>query len=193
MALGNTTKIANRFGLNLKFYPYTTDGSIEDEESHVVTIDFANEIAIELSSELTWATGGQAHKNMIPFKDPTEGTMTISTQIITSQILKLAAGNDPAGTDNKASFLNDDTTITPRFYIAKGETVWKGEDGSTYNEEVTVYKAAVVPGYNVTYTGDGDPQSVDIEFQLGTNDAGKILDIERSDVTAGDDDGSEVP
>lgn len=184
MSLTNTTKVANRYGLDIEFYTYASDGTIETNAQPVAKIDFANEVSIELTSEVTWATGGQSHSNMIPFKDPTEGTFKISTQVVNTQIMKLAAGVDISGTDNKVSFENKGSA-SPKFYIIKGKTVWQGEDGTTYNETITMYKACVKPGYSATYNGSGDPQSLDIEFELGTNESGKLVDFERSDV-AGD-------
>lgn len=180
MSLSNTTKMANRYGLNIEFYEYDSHGNISG--SPVASIDFANEVSIELTSELTWATGGQAHDNMIPFKDPTQGTLKISTQVVNVDMLKLAAGADVSVGGNKVSFKNLGSTA-PKFYIVKGSTVWQGEDGSTYEETITAYKAAVKPGYTATYNGSGDPQSLDIEFELGTNDNGDLIDFERNEPT----------
>jgi len=180
MSLSNTTKMANRYGLNIEFYEYDSHGTIGSNA--VATVDFANEVSIELTSELTWATGGQAHDNLIPFKDPTKGTLKISTQVVNMMMMKLAAGDDLSGDNNKVSFKNLGSA-SPKFYIIKGSTVWQGEDGTTYEETITAYKACVKPGYNATYNGSGDPQSLDIEFELGTNDDGDIIDFERSEVT----------
>ncbi len=180
MSLANTTKMANRYGLDIEFYAYNSKGTTEG--AALATIDFANEVGIELTADITWATGGQSHSNMIPFKDPTTGTLKISTQVVNTQIMKLAAGLDLSSDGNTISFENKKGVASPKFYIIKGKTVWQGEDGTTYNEDVVAYKACVKPGYSVTYNGSGDPQSLDIEFELGTNDSGKIVDFTRSDV-----------
>lgn len=177
------TKMANRYGLDIKFYDYNSNGTLAQDAKPVATVTFANEVSMELSSEVTWATGGQNHANRIGFKDPTEGTFSISTQLVTMELLGLAAGMDVAKVNDTISFTNDKESATPKSYIIKGTTVWQGEDGSTYYEEVTAYKAVVKPGYSVTYNGSGDPQSLDIEFELGTNDAGKIVDIKRGATT----------
>lgn len=177
----NTTKIANRYGLNLKFYEYNEKGTLGDAE--LALIDFANEVSLDLTSEITWATGGQAHSNMIGFRDPIEGTLKISTQAVTNQLLNLITGGDVSQTSNKVSFKNTKDTISPKPYIIVGETVWKDETGKTYAETITVFKACVKPGYSVTYTGTGDPQSLDVEFELGTNADGNVVDIERADET----------
>lgn len=185
MAYSNVSKMANRYGLDLRFYNYTPDGTISGEP--VAEITFANEVSLELSSEITWATGGQNHANRIGFKDPTEGTLSVSTQLVTMQLLGLAAGMDVSKVENTVEFLNDKTTANPKNYIVTGTTVWQGEDGSSYCEDITVYKAVVKPGYSVTYNGSGDPQSLDIEFELGTNDVGKMVSITRGDTTAEND------
>lgn len=172
-------KIANRLGLNLKFYLYTEAGTPATSES--VTIDFANEVSIDLSSELTWATGGQKHKNLIAFKDPSEGTLKISTQIVTMQMLQLASGNAVDATaTGTVSFKDDETAYMPKYYKVVGETLWVDETGTSQTETITVYKATVKPNYNVTYNGSGDPLSLDVEFDFVADKDGKVLDIGRA-------------
>ena len=183
MSLTNTTKMANRYGLNLKLYEYSANGSFG--ETALATIDFANEVSLEISGDITWATGGQAHSNQIGFKDPYEGTLKVSTQIVNGEILKLVTNTALSETGNGVSFKNDAGAMAPKYYMIKGETVWQGEDGTTYTEEIKCYKACVKPGYSVTYNGSGDPQSLDVEFQLGANSAGKVVDIDRADVASG--------
>jgi len=181
-ALDKTTKMANRLGLDIEFYAYEKDGVVSGDA--IADIKFANEVSLELTSSITWATGGQTHAKMIGFKDPTEGTLKISTQIVNMAMLTLASGGDVSAAGKKVSFKNDKDAVAPKYYIVKGKTVWQGEDGTTYSETITAYKACVKPGYNVTYNGSGDPQSLDIEFELGTNDKGMVVDIERDDVAA---------
>lgn len=189
MAINNTTKMANRFGLDIKLYKYSEDGTIGEPATPLATIDFANECSLELTSEITWATGGQAHKNMIGFKDPTEGTFKLSTQITNGDIMKLAAGNSledaESKTKAKATYSNDAKASGLIYYIIKASTVFQGEDGVAYDEEITLYKASVKPGCSITYSGEGDPQSVDIEFELAANKSGKVADIERKDQAGG--------
>lgn len=180
MSLTNTTKMANRYGLDIEFYNYKSDGTVDGEA--IAKIDFANEVGVELTSEITWATGGQSHADMIPFKDPTKGTFKISTQVVNMQVMALAAGVElNAENLKKIEFQNKKGVSSPKFYIIKGKTVWQGEDGTIYEEIITAYKACVKPGYRATYNGSGDPQSLDIEFELGTNENGQVADFERAD------------
>ena len=117
MSMTNTTKMANRYGLNL------TLTNIADEEDTAV-IDFANEVSLEVTGEITWATGGQGHVNMIGFRDPKEGTLTISTQVTNMQVMQLLAGGKLSEAGGKASF-KDDAKIALKYYKIEGETVWR--------------------------------------------------------------------
>lgn len=178
MSITNTTKTANRYGIDWEFYAYKGDGKIDGEP--LAKIPFANETSIELSSDLVWATGGQAHANMISFIDPIQGTLKFSTQIITMQLMNLVAGNDIKTASNEVVFTNSKRT-GDKYYIARGKTVRQGEDGVTYSETITAYKVCVKPSWNATYNGSGDPQSLDVEFELGTNDLGVVVKILHDD------------
>lgn len=103
MALTNTTQFANRYGLNIKIYDYELDEQgavVEPTGTPKMLIDFANVCDVDISGDRVWATGGQAHANKIAFNDPIQGTFTISTQILTTQLLALMSGGDiPIGTE----------------------------------------------------------------------------------------------
>lgn len=173
MALAATTQYANRFGMNLKFYPYGSETTGEP----VATVDFANEVSVELSGSSVWATGGQSHANKVGFVDPYEGTMTISTQVLTTQFLALMGGKDMATfSGNEITFNNNDAN---RFYTVIGETVWKDKDGVTYAEEIKAFKASPQRAYNVTYTGTGDPSSMDVVFDLTEDDDGNVFSTKK--------------
>ncbi len=173
--MDNKIKMANRYGLNLKLT------NIADPDDTAV-IDFANEVSLEISGEITWATGGQGHVNMIGFKDPREGTLTISTQVTNNALMQLLSGGKLNDTSGKYSF-KDEGKLAFKYYKIEGNTVWKDEDGVVYEEKVTVYKALVKPNYSVTYNGSGDPTSIDVEFELAVDKQGNFVDIERSEST----------
>lgn len=182
--MADNVKYANRYGLDLKLYK----ANETDFETPLATIDFANEVSIELSSEVTWATGGQNHANRIAFSDPITGTLKISTQLVTMDLLGVISGNmaSEGSNDNLKtiiSFENGGNSM-PKSYIIKGTTVWQDEDGTVYDETITAYKAYVKPNYSVTYNGSGDPQSLDVEFELGTDANGKVIDFVRSKQTS---------
>lgn len=172
MAFDGTKKLANRYGLNLYFYKYG-----EVDAKPCAFIDFANEVSIELSADIVWATGGQGFKKMVGFKNPYEGTLTISTQITNNVLLSLLSGGDGNLVDGKAVF--SDTDKNNNYFVIKGYTTYKAEDGTVAYEEITVHKAMVAPGFNNSYTGDGDPQNVDIEFQLAADAENNVLTLWR--------------
>lgn len=176
MSMQKTTKMANRYGLNLKLT------NIKDETESAI-IDFANEVSIEVSGEITWATGGQGHVNMIGFRDPKEGTLTISTQVTNMQVMQLLCGGNLNDDSGIASF-KDDAKIALKYYKIEGETVWQDEEGTVYNEKITAYKCFPKPNFTANYTGAGDPISLDVEFELSVDKNGNFLDIERHE--AGD-------
>lgn len=169
--------MANRCGLDLKLYKYTADGTIANEETPLATIDFANEVTIELTSDIVWATGGKEHNKIVGFNNPIEGTIKLSTQMVSMELLALITNSDLSTVNNKVSFKN--TPGAPTYYIIKGETVWVGSDGKTYAETITAFKACAKRNYNLTYNGDGDPQSLDVEFELGANEQNDVMDIDR--------------
>lgn len=173
-----STKMANRYGLNLKLTNIT-------DESDTMVIDFANEISLEITGEITWATGGQGHVKMIGFKDPLEGSLKVSTQVTDSGIMNLVSGQK----------LTDDSGVTSfngkmkkfRYYKIEGDTLWQDEDGNVYTENVIIYKALVKPNYKVTYDGSGDPVSIDIEFELTEDTEKNFVDIKRDKDPAPED------
>ena len=177
MAFDGKKKIANRYGLNLYFYKYGAE-----DDTPVAVIDFANEVAFELTSDIVWATGGRGFKRMVGFKDPYEGTMTITTQITNNTLLSLLTGGSgtlPEG--DKAVFSDKDENNN--YFVVKGYTVYKAEDGTVVYEDVTVHKAMVNPSFSTSYTGDGHPQSIDIEFQLAADEDDNVLTLHRSDTS----------
>lgn len=172
MAFDGTKKLANRYGLNLYFYKYG-----QKDAAPCAVIDFANEVSIELSTDLVWATGGQGFKKMVGFKNPYEGTLTITTQITNNTLLSLLSGGDGELANGKAVF--SDTDKQNNYFVIKGYTSYKAEDGTVAYEEITAHKAMVAPGFSTSYTGDGDPQSIDIEFQLAADGDNNVLTLWR--------------
>lgn len=176
--LTTTTQFANRYGLNVNIYA-STDTTMS---SALMTIDFANVSDIDISGERTWATGGQAHSNKIGFNDPIRGTFTLSTQILTSELLNLMAGGTAGSATNTVVFENTPNAM-PKYYIISAETVWQDADGNTYDETLTFHKASPQRAFNITYNGEGDPVSVDVVFDLLEDSNGKVLTITKADHT----------
>lgn len=180
MALGATTQFANRYGLNIQIYA-STDAEMANS---LMTIDFANVSDISLSGDRTWATGGQDHANKIGFNNPIEGTFKLSTQIMTIELLNLMAGGTPDDANTTTVVFENTTNAMPKYFIIKAETVWQDADGLTYAETLTFHKACPRRAFNISYSGDGDPTSVDVEFDLMQDTSGKVLTVEKADMTA---------
>lgn len=175
MAITNTTQFANRYGLNIEIYAHT-DAAMA---APLMEIDFANVSDVDLSGDRTWATGGQDHSNKIGFNDPIQGTLKLSTQIMTMELLTLMAGGDISTAATTVTFANTANT-TPKYYIIKAETVWQDADGQTYSETLTFHKACPKRAFNISYNGEGDPTSVDVEFDLLQNADGDVLTVTKS-------------
>lgn len=163
MALTNNVSFANRYGLNVKIYKYPKSG----EGDAAVTVDFANECSLEVTGDITWATGGQTASKLIGFHNPMEGTFRISTQLMTTQLLELISGNDVSGADEAVSEISFKNTYDSiYYYVIVADTVWQDKTGASYAETITLHKALPKRAYNITYNGEGDPTSLDIEFEL---------------------------
>lgn len=180
MAIANNTQFANRYGLNVGIYA-STDAEMV---TPLMTIDFANVSDIDVGGDRTWATGGQSHANKIGFNNPIEGTFKLSTQIMTMELLNLMAGGTPSEGTTTVVFENT-TNSMPKYFIIKAETVWQDAEGLTYAETLTFHKACPKRALNISYSGDGDPTSVDVEFDLMQDSNGKVLTVEKADITPG--------
>ena len=177
MALANTTQVANRYGLDVQVFAYT-DGTTGD--APLMTIDFANSCALDVSGERVWATGGQEHANMIAFNNPIQGTFTVSTQIMTAQLLALIASSADLTDADEIVFKNDALTA-PQYFTLKAATVWQDAAGNVYSEILTFHKVSPQKAYNITYSGDGDPTSVDVVFDVLQAEDGKVLTVSKTD------------
>lgn len=177
MALTATTKIANRMGVDLVFHKYGETATTDD-----VTVDFANEVSIEVTGDAVYATGGQEHKRIIGFNNPIEGSMTISTQIVTPALMKIITNDTTSTTVGTYTFKSRDDIP---YYKITGTTIWKGEDGTVYTETITAHKCLVRQNYSAAYVGDGDPHSLDINIELLEDDTDGMLTIATTAPTSG--------
>ena len=57
-------------------------------------IDYVNSVAVELSSNRVYATGGDSGARQVGFDDPIEGTIKLSTQIVPIEFVALACSPD---------------------------------------------------------------------------------------------------
>lgn len=179
MALTNKTQFANRYGLNIEIFNLADDIT---SATPVMTIDFANVCDVDISGDRVWATGGQAHANKIAFNDPIQGTFTISTQILTNQLLAMLSGGEipeEGGSEAEIVFQNTANAM-PKYYQVKADTVWQDAEGETYAETLIFHKACPNRAYNISYSGEGDPTSIDVVFDALEDDNGKVLTIKKA-------------
>ena len=181
MSVAKTTQYANRYGLNVQIFAGDADLT-STTTAALMTIDFANVSDIDISSDRTWATGGQAHANKVGFDNPIQGTFTLSTQILTAEVLALMAGSDMGTFSGTEVTFENKPNSMPKYYKIKAETVWQDEGGATYAETMTFHRVSPQKAFNISYSGDGDPLSVDIKFDILEDSATrKVRTINKAD------------
>lgn len=198
MAITPETTMANRYGLETKVYPYglyklskngelvNASDSAAVTEAPLMTIDFANVTSYELEGDRVWATGGSKHSKVVGFNDPMEGTLTISTQLADVQLDALQAGREiPASADAVDAIIygNDEDTSIPIYYTIVGDTLWQDKNGGKHSERILFHKVCPQRKTNGEYTGEGDPQEVEIVFDLMDDDNGQMISKLRYDAS----------
>lgn len=179
MAITTKSEVANRYGLNTRIYDYANYKEGEDN-TPLINVTFANISEVNISGDTVWATGGQSHGNIVAFNNPLTGSFKLSTQILTSELIALMAGEDIATATTEVTFRNTALSTMPKYFVIESDTVWQDKFGEVLDEKLTFHKATAKRAFNISYNGDGDPVSVDIEFELGQNDEGKVLTTSRS-------------
>lgn len=172
MASDATKQLANRFGLDIRLH------TIADEAVAVplIVVDFANISSIDLSGDRSWATGGQPRFRRIGFDDGVKGSFTLSTQLMTTELLNaIANGRIAPGTQNVV--FQNDLRMPITHYQIKADTVWQDMDGATCSERLTFHNACPHAALNITYNGVGDPVSADIEFELLQGASGDVMTV----------------
>ncbi len=170
-------QFSNRYGLDItikKFDAAADPGLI---------INFANVCDVNIGGDRVWATGGKDHSNKIAFNNALEGTFKISTQIMTTQLLALMSGaDDPASIDDEGDviFKNDAASACPEYFTISATTVWQDAKGVTYSETMTFHKVCPKRALNISYSGTGDPTSVDVEFDVLADADGNVVTIKKA-------------
>lgn len=170
-------QFSNRYGLDITIKKFGETSGSE------LTIDFANVCDVNISGDRVWATGGQDHSNKIAFNNPLEGTFKISTQIMTTQLLALMSGDDnPASVTDTSTvvFKNDAASACPEYFEITATTVWQDANGVTYSETMTFHKVCPKRALNISYSGTGDPTSVDVEFDVLADASGNVVTITKA-------------
>ena len=102
-------KTANRKGADIQLRKYA-------DKSLFAYIDYANSVAVDLSSGRVYATGGNSGARQVGFDDPIEGTLKISTQIVPIEFVALACSPDG---------IEDGGEIGNLLVVVQGGNVWR--------------------------------------------------------------------
>ena len=140
-------KTANRKGANIQLRKYS-------DRSLFAYIDYVNSVAVELSSNRVYATGGDSGARQVGFDDPIEGTIKLSTQIVPIEFVALACS--PDGVEDGGEIgIREKITVKEEGKITLTKTPVAGtiyvfKDG----EDITATPAATTAtGTEVTVTG----------------------------------------
>ena len=163
------TQIANRCGLNLKIC------DANDPSTVYQRIDFANISTADLSGDRSYATGGQNKGNRIIFNNKVVGELTLSTQILTQDLLCLMTGGGYVWDGETPITFRNRLFDRLRAFTIVGETVWQAADGQVYGERLVFHRVKPKIAYKRTYSGEGDVVGVDIVFELLQDDDGRVL------------------
>lgn len=184
--ISSNTQIANRYGLNFQLYKYSYDSTQNPpwqvDTLPCLTVDFVNVSEISIDGDKSWATGGRDAGKKIAFNNPIKGVFKISTQILTDELLKVISGTKQDASGSTIFFGNNPfNKAGKRYFKVEADTVWEDESGETYDEKIYIYKVVPTKAYNVSYNGDGEPISADIEFGILEDWMGRVLSSDKQD------------
>ena len=167
--LQKNTHIANRYGLNIRLCDANNLDIVYQ------TIDFANISAIDISGDEVFAHGGAAHEKRVGFYNKLVGEFTLSTQILTNDLLCLMTGGT-ANWDGSSPIVFKNRLLGQiRTFALICETVWQDKNGNVYGEQLILHRVRPRIAYNRKYALDGDVASVDIVFDIMQDAAGQVL------------------
>lgn len=167
--LQKNTHIANRYGLNIRLCDANNLDTVYQ------TIDFANISSIDISGDAVFAHGGAAHEKRVGFYDKLVGELTLSTQILTNNLLCLMTGGTATWDGSSPIVFKNRLLEQVRTFTLIGETVWQDKDGNVYGEQLILHRVRPRIAYNRKYALDGDVASVDIVFDIMQDASGRVL------------------
>lgn len=147
---------ANREVCNLIICDFATKKPVHN-------LDYANATSQELTGEQVFAYGGQGHPKRVTFYGEKGGTLSVETQMLTSELFAIATG---AQIEKSAQFLKrlelkaDSGSITvpggtKLSDVAGALTVYKAEDDMGTPLEASLSGTTItLSGSDSTYTGD---------------------------------------
>lgn len=167
--LQKNTPISNRYGLNIRLCDANNLDIVYQ------TIDFANISSIDIKGDTVFAHGGAAHEKKVGFYDKLVGEFTLSTQILTNDLLCLMTGGVASWDGSSPIVFRNRLLEQARTFAILCETIWQDKNGHAYSERLTLHRIRPRIAYNRKYALDGDVANVDIVFDIMQDAAGQVL------------------
>lgn len=157
-------KTANRKGANIQLRKYS-------DKSLFAYIDYVNSVAVELSSNRVYATGGDSGARQVGFDDPIEGTLKLSTQIVPIEFVALACSPDGVEDGGEIGIREKLTLATNKLTLSKtpvAGTIYVFKEG----DDITSTPAATeATGTSVTISGGSDGDVYIAYYIVASEDA----------------------
>lgn len=166
--LPKDTRIANRYGLNIELYEANTDKLCQ-------RIDFANISSINLEGGTVFAHGGASHEKRVGFYEKVVGEFTLSTQILTNDLLCLMTGGVSRWDGSSPIVFRNRLIGRSNVFRLSCDTVWQDKDGNVCDEVLVFHRVRPRVAFGKKYSGEGDVASVDIVFDIMQDANGDVL------------------
>ena len=174
--MAQLTQFAIKDCVDLSFYKITgTDGTVASTADY--TIDFLNDCQLQLDSEQVYAT--KKGDNYISFSSGRTGTLTMNAEVIDDQFLAMMLGAT-IGSDGIIAVTSD---IPSQAYKAEGTFRVTSLTGTEYRK-ITFYNLKAQVSADLTLSAS-EVSSFSLVLDIMANNAGKIIDIATTGVSAG--------
>lgn len=171
-----------------KFYSLLSDGVIESTAVHAdiqkVTCSTAGELTLTVPDSATVVAGTVFVYPEDSFGDEkaliagtfasNKFTATEAAKIVKDATYAIGYIVNRTSGVNRISFNNKKM---PKDYFITMKTVDKDEDGTLTPFVITIYKAAVKRNFELSFSSEGDPASVKIEFDVLEDKDGNVADM----------------
>lgn len=171
-----------------KFYSLLSDGVIETSaayaDSKKITCDTAGEITITVPDVATVEAGTVF---VYPEDSFGDDDAAITGTFASNKFTATTASDIAVGSAYEVGYIVNRTSgvkkITfnnkklPKDYYITMKTVDNDEDGLLTPFVITAYKAAIQRNFELSFSSEGDPASVQLQFDLLEDSDGNILDM----------------
>lgn len=170
-----------------KFYSLLSDGVIETSaayaDSKKVTCETAGELDITVPTNATIVAG-----TVFVYPEDSFGNeaAAIAGTYANNKFTATIAGDIAVGSKYEVGYILNRTGVKkisfnnkklPKDYYITQKTVDKDEDGLLTPFVITAYKASIKRNFELSFSSEGDPANVKLEFDLMEDKDGNILDM----------------